>query len=80
MGTEFPDERPHGLAGRAEHVGSEGPGQLDRQVTHATGGGVDEHTVAGRDPRGVHQGLPRGEPGQRQGGATWSTVAGLRAK
>ena len=51
--------------GGADHVGAEVLGELDRQVPDTAGGGVDQHALPGPDVRGVHQGLPRGERGQR---------------
>jgi hypothetical protein len=54
--------------GRAQHLGTEGLGDLHGQVPDPAAGGVDEDPLAGLETGGLGQHLPGGQPGQRQPG------------
>lgn len=53
--------------GGPQHVGAAGLSDLYGQVTHATGGGMDQYALSGSEVRGVDKSLPAGERGERQG-------------
>ena len=67
---------PHALglgraSGGSDHLGAQGPGPLDQDLSHASGGGVDEHRLPG----------PQGPTAQQQkfGGHALQQGGGRRA-
>ena len=68
-GAERADQVVVAGGGGADHLGAQGGGDLDRHLADSARGGVDQHPVARGHLQRLGQGLPRGQPGERDAGS-----------